>query len=148
MPVIQKLLTDESHTFDSTYMFSMRDCECKDCEFGCSDWADVPAKLKGLLCCKPVLPMLNADEPGHMLQYDAAEALAGGTSERDLPSKKDVPDAEMQRRLKKDKEKDLHPSKVCHIRKGYRPPTSPSAAASFSLDTGSCRRRWEGGTAA
>lgn len=114
MPIIHKLLTDASHTFDSTYMLSMQDCECKDCEFGCSGWAHVPTKLKGLLCCQPVLPMLNPKEPGHMLQYDEAAVLPGGTSERDLPSKKDMPGAEMQLRLKKDKDKDLHPSKVCH----------------------------------
>jgi hypothetical protein len=111
--VINKLLTDESHTFHSTYMLSMQDCEREDgCEFGCLGWKGVPTKLKGLLRCKPVMPMLNPDEPGHMLQYDAAAGLEDGTSECGLPSKKDVPNAEVLLRKNKDKDKDLHPSKV------------------------------------
>ena len=113
MPVLHSLLTDENHTFDSTYMLSIQDCECPEtCKFGCSGWTGVPTKLKGLLRCKPVLPVLNPDEPGHMYGYDAAAALPGGTSERDLPSKKGMLSDEMLQRKARDKAKDLHPSKV------------------------------------
>ena len=110
IPTIQAYLTDSEHTFDTTYMLSFQDCDAKDCKFGCCGWDGVPAKE--LLRCKPVLPMLNPNAPGHMYSYDEAVALACGTSERNLPSKRGLGNAEVQRRKEKDKKKELHPSKV------------------------------------
>ena len=110
MPKLFVLLSDSVHTFDSTYMLSMQDCEDTDCQFGCRGWTGVPAKE--LLRCRPVLPMLNPSMPGHMYSYDEAKALPGGTSECDLPSKKNLSKVDNVGRKEKDKEKELHPSKV------------------------------------
>lgn len=43
MPVIHKLLMDSNHTFESTYMLSLQDCDSEGgCEAGCSGWTGVP----------------------------------------------------------------------------------------------------------
>ena len=112
MPVLEELLMDPQHTFDSTYMLSMQDCENEGCKFGCVGWSNVPIKAKEMLRCKPMLPMNDPDNPGHMYAFDEAAVLAGGTSERDFPSKKGLTSAEEEERRKKDKGKELHPSKV------------------------------------
>ena len=115
MPILEMCLTDPKHTFDSTYMLSMQDCEEENCTFGCCGWADIPSNLKALLRCKPVLPMLDPNNPGHMYSYDQAATLPGGTSECELPSKKDLTPAEEKARTERDKGKELHPSKVREI---------------------------------
>ena len=112
MPVIEKYFADPQHTFDSTYMLSLQDCEVEGCKFGCRGWTGLPTKVKEVLRCQPVLPMKDPKNPGHMYSYDDAAALPGGTSERDLPSKKDLDSEEMKQRKEKDKGKELHPSKV------------------------------------
>ena len=112
MPVIEKCLLDPQHTFDSTYMLSLQDCDTEGCKFGCRGWTGLPTKAKEVLRCKPVLPMKDPNNPGHMYSFDDAAALPGGTSECDMPSKKDLDSEEMKQRRQKDKAKELHPSKV------------------------------------
>ena len=112
MTTIQAYLSDTEHTFDSTYMLSYQDCEEKDCKFGCRGWDGIPSKVKSILRCKPVLPMNNPKNPGHMYSYDEAMALPGGTSECDFPSKQGLGGAAVKERQNRDRGKELHPSKV------------------------------------
>ena len=112
MLILEKYFNDPDHTFDSTYMLSLQDCDVKGCKFGCRGWTGMPSKVKNLIRAVPVLPMSNPNNPGHMYSYDDAKELVGGTDERDLPSKKHLGGEEMKQRKLKDKDKELHPSKV------------------------------------
>ena len=86
MSILDAFFSDPEHAHDLTYNLTLIGCGKADCKFKCVPWDDVPDSFALLLRRRPVIPMLDPDNPGHMYAYEKAITLPS-TSERDFPSK-------------------------------------------------------------